>query len=153
VEQRFYHLTGRVKRLGEQGLALLCDIAKQRLKRQFFQAQCNCARSRIEVNFNQRTQQKGRSCLEITRIVIPSRDAGLTERDFANCFFDDHMKVRQLLEVWMLRNPGAIVHLDHCGSEASFFGSSGSSRAPNPKRKIVAAIRPMETPHSKIVGE
>src|SRR4029077_9953582 len=38
-------------------------------------------------------------------------------------------------------------------SPASGFESTGKSRAPRPNRKIVAAIKPTEMPHSKIEGQ
>ena len=43
-------------------------------------------------------------------------------------------------------------HGAQCPSPRSDFARIGMSRAPRPNRKMVAAIRPIETPHSKIDG-
>ena len=59
-------------------------------------------------------------------------------------------RVGELLEqVGMPRQP----HVPgHAVCAISLFDSTGISRAPSPNRKIVAATKPMETPHSTIDG-
>src|SRR6185436_16497967 len=89
---------------------------------------------------------------KIARVAVPVRGGGLGRRDVRGCALDDGVYHSDGPEVRMARQPRVPGHtVTLCGTTRS-LGSTGISRATSPNRKMVAAIRPIDTPHSTIDG-
>ena len=83
----------------------------------------------------------------------PSREwPGFADVDAGRRAIDLRAKLRDRPEVGMRLQPAVQRQRAQWPSLGSALARTGRSRAPRPNRKMVAAIRPIETPHSKIDG-
>ena len=89
---------------------------------------------------------------EIPAVIVPGRGLRFGDRDLARRALDGGTEARDRLEVGMRLQPAVPGQRLQCASEPSGFASTGIHRTPRPKRKTVAAINPIEMPHSKIDG-
>ena len=90
--------------------------------------------------------------MKITGVVVPVNDKSACDREFYRRVINQRVQLGHGLEVRMPRQPDILSYGDQLPCPLCSLGSSGTSRAPRPKRKMVAAMRPTEMPHSKMVG-
>jgi len=105
----------------------------------------------IQVDRSLRTLENGNTSEKITEVIVSDGQRGTRDREFRCNLINLRLEFGHGAQVWVSRYPNVLIQGDHALSSAS-FGRSGTSRAPSPKRKIAAAIRPTEIPHSKIEG-
>ena len=84
-------------------------------------------------------------------VIVPVGNAGVEDLDPGRRAIDLRGEVRDRPEVRMRLQPHVPSHRLNVPRWAAPW-RTGISRAARPKRKIVAAIRPIETPHSTIDG-
>src|SRR6185295_15989822 len=86
--------------------------------------------------------------LEVVAVALQGRRRDLGEPAPGDGVVDARAEAGDGPEVRMVLEPALGERTGQCPWPASRFGSTGTQRAPRPKRKTVAAMSPMETAHS-----
>src|SRR5262249_3388877 len=90
---------------------------------------------------------------KVGRVGIPVGQGRVCSAQAGRRSLDPGAELRHGAEVGVRLQPGIPGRRTQWLWPASGFESTGKRRAPRPNRKIVAAIRPMEMPHSTMEGQ
>src|SRR5690242_5056341 len=106
---------------------------------------------RPKIDRHSRAAQKGHATKKLSEVFVPMAFGSVRNRDDGHRRLDPYLEICDRSQIRMARQPILSSHGTGALS-GSCFGRSGKSRAPSPKRKMVAAMRPTDTPHSNNVG-
>ena len=138
----------RVERAG-----LRREASRRRSGGQPFEKRCRHSPTRFEIDAGVGARQQRHTGEKVRAVILPVGNAGVEDVDPGHRAIDLRGEVGERPEVGMRLQPANPESSAQCASLGSGRERTGIRRAARPKRKIVAAIRPIETPHSTIDGK
>ena len=125
---------------------------RRRAGGQSFEQRCRHSPTRFEIDGRVGARQQRHTGEKVQAVVVPVGNAGVEDLDPGRRAIDLRGEVSERPEVRMRLQPQVLGHRLSVPRWAAALERTGIRRAARPKRKIVAAIRPIDTPHSTIDG-
>ena len=126
--------------------------SRRRSGGQSFEKRCRHSPARFEIDGGVGARQQRHTGEKVRAVVLPVGNAGVEDVDPGRRAIDLRGEVGERPEVRMRLQPAIRSHRLNVPRWAAPGRAPACRRAARPKRKIVAAIRPIETPHSTIDG-